>query len=139
MKLDDKSLLERATQALRTDVPDSETIASSALKVARGLGIEMNHEAFTGAIRNCDDVQQLLNAYRAGTLPEGRALLVQAHLRECGSCLRSLRDESAVSWTAPQLAIAPRVRPQAWGWALALSCAMLIPVFFIYKDRKSTR
>src|SRR5260370_20035987 len=108
MKLDDKSLLERATQALRTDVPDSETITSSALKAARGLGIEMNHEAFAGAIRNCDDVQQLLSAFRACTLPEGRALLVQAHLRECGSCLRSFPDESAVNPTVPQLSVAPR-------------------------------
>ena len=84
MKQDDRSIFERATQALRSDVPDSETITASASRVARGLGIEMNREAFAGAIQNCDDVQQLLNAYRAGTLPEWRALVVRAHLRECG-------------------------------------------------------
>ena len=114
----------------------------SAAKVAQRLGIQMNPEVFSGAIRNCDDVQQLLDAYRAGTLSEARMLLVQAHLGECGLCLRHFREggaETAVDWARPGVASRERVRstrrmhPHAWGWALALSCMLLAAAVFGYK------
>src|ERR1700738_1509617 len=132
MNWNEKSLLDRATHALKADVPDEGTINTAAMKAAQGLGIEMIHETFTGAIRNCDDVQQLFNSYRAGTLPEARALLVQAHLHDCGVCLRRFREEAAVNWAAPRIATTRR-NPQVWGWALALSCVVLISALFVYR------
>ncbi len=133
MKQDDRSLFDRATHALRSDVPDSEAITAAASRAAQTLGIEMNHEAWSGAIQTCEDVRQLMTPFRAGTLPEARALLVQAHMRECGSCLRSFHEQSPVDWTAPRRAASPRLRPQSWGWALAFSCALLISALFLYK------
>ena len=136
MNRDEKSLLDRAARALRSDVPDAEAINASAVRAARELGIEMNDEVFNVTIRNCNDVQQLLDSYRAGTLTDARALLVQAHLHECGLCLRRLREgraDTAVDWAAPTIKSAPRRHPQAWGWALAFSCVLLISALFVYK------
>jgi hypothetical protein len=142
MKREEKSILDRATHALQADVPNTEAITASAAKAAQRLGIQINHEVFSGAIRNCDDVRQLLDSYRAGSLSEARTLLVQAHLGECGLCLRHFREggvEAAVDWAQPRVASRERVRstpqrhPHAWGWALALSCAVLITAIFVYK------
>lgn len=142
MKREDKSILDRATHALQADVPNTEVITASAAKTAERLGIEMDHEAFSGAIRNCDDVRQLLDSYRAGSLSASRALLVQAHLGECGQCLRHFREggaQTAVDWARPRVASRERVRstpqrrPYAWGWALAVCCAVLTISIFVYK------
>jgi len=142
MKQEEKSILDRATYALRADVPDNDAITASATKSAQRLGIQMNPEVFSGAIRNCDDVRQLLDAYRAGTLSEARKLVVQAHLGECGLCLRNFREggvETAIDWARPRVApreraaFTPQRRPQAWGWALAFSCALLVTATFVYK------
>ena len=142
MKREEISILDRAARALQADVPDTEAIAASAAKVAQRLGIQTNHEVFSGVIRNCDDVRQLMDSYRAGTLSEARMLLVQAHLGECGLCLRHFREggaETAVDWARPGVASRERVRstrrmhPHAWGWALALSCMLLAAAVFGYK------
>jgi hypothetical protein len=81
MKNHDEILLDEATQAMRTAMPDGGEFAASAEKVAGRLGIAFAEN--TDAIENCDDMRPLLDAYRAGTLPLTRALLVEAHLREC--------------------------------------------------------
>jgi hypothetical protein len=142
MKREDESILNRATHALQADVPDTDAITASAAKAAQRLGIQINHEVFSGTIRNCDDVRLLLDSYRAGTLSEARTLLVQAHLGECGLCLRHFREggaETAVGWDRPRVvsrervASTPQRYPHAWGWALALSCALLTTAIFVYR------
>jgi len=142
MKQEEKSILDRATQALHTDVPSTEAITASAARTAQRLGIQLSPEVFSGAIQNCDDVRQLLDAYRAGSLSEARTLLVQAHLGECGLCLRHFREggvDTAVDWARPcvasrqRIAFTPQRHPQAWGWALAFSCALLVTSLFVYK------
>jgi hypothetical protein len=142
MNREEKSILEKATQVLRTDVPDTEAITASTAKAAQRLGIQIDHEVFYGAIRNCDDVRLLLDSYRAGTLSEARKLLVQAHLGECGMCLRHFREGgagTAVDWARPRvaprehIASTPQRHPRAWGWALALSCALLATAAFVYR------
>ena len=70
--------------------------------------------AAEGTIRGCQGFRSLLPAYRAGTLPEARALLVEDHLRHCVACRNSDRVEAAAGpaarrgeWRlAPRLAIA---------------------------------
>jgi hypothetical protein len=136
MNRNEKSLLDRAARALQSDVPDAEAINASAMRAAKGLGIEMNGEVFTGTIHSCDDVQRLMDSHRSGKLTEARALLVQAHLHECGLCLRRFsegRAGAALDWAAPRVASAPRRHPQAWGWAIAFSCVLLISALFVYK------
>jgi ferric-dicitrate binding protein FerR (iron transport regulator) len=136
MKRDEQAILDRATRELRADVPDVEEISGSASRSARLLGIEMNRESFDGAIRNCDGAQQLLGAYRTGALPVAKKLLVEAHLHECGVCLRLLnRDRGAatLNWSTPGIATTPRRRSLAWGWALAVSAALLVAGLFVYK------
>ena len=136
MKPHEKALLDMATEALQADEPDSEAISASAGRVSNRLGIEMNHEVMIGAIRNCENVQQLLASYREGTLSEARSLVVKAHLHDCGVCLRRFREGTggaALDWSAPKAVRPARWRPQAWGWALASSFALLIGGLFIYK------
>lgn len=142
MKPEEKSILDRATHALQADVPDTEAITASASKAAARLGIQVSPEVFSGAIQNCDHVRQLMNSYRAGTLSEARTFLVQAHLGECGLCLRHYREggvETAVDWARPRVVsrergtTSLRRHPHAWGWALAFSCALAATSLFVYK------
>jgi hypothetical protein len=137
MKRDDQEILDRATCALRADVPDAEAISASAARAAHSLGFDLNAaEIFEGAIRNCEDVQRLFGAYRNGTLSSARGLLVEAHLRDCGPCLRIYeegRENAVVDWSAPSLAITPNRRPLAFAWALAGSFAVLLAGFLLYR------
>src|ERR1035437_2799508 len=136
MKPHDKALLDMAIEALQADEPDSEAISASAGRVSNRLGIEMKREVMIGAIRNCENVQQLLASYREGTLSEARSLVVKAHLHDCGVCLRRFREGTggaALDWSAPSAVRPARRRPQAWGWALASSFALLIGCVFLYK------
>jgi hypothetical protein len=136
MTRDEKTLLDRATQALRADVPDAEAISAAAARTAQALEISVDHEAFEGAIENCAGVQRLFVAYRAGSLTENRRLLVDAHLRDCGECLRLYkqgREGAALNWTAPAVKAAPRMRPARLGWALAMVAATLVMGVFVYR------
>jgi hypothetical protein len=137
MKREDQEILDRATSALRADVPDAQAISASAARAAHSLGIDLNvAETFQDAIRNCEDVRGLFAAYRAGSLPSARRLLVEAHLRDCGPCLRIYeqgRDRAAVDWSAPSLALKPKRRPLALGWALAGVVAVLLVGFVVYR------
>lgn len=128
-------MLDRAVQSMRDGVPDSNQLSASAAKLAERLGIEAQTNMTASAIESCDDMRPLLAAYREGALPAARALLVKAHLRECGVCLRRLHSGSgAVDWSAPKV-LKPRaaMRPRAFGWAFALSFAALITGIFVYR------
>ncbi|HEY3705684.1 MAG TPA: FecR domain-containing protein [Terracidiphilus sp.] len=136
MRRNQESLLDRATRALREDAPGRDAITASAERSAQALGMEMTSEAIEGAIHNCEGVQRLFVAYRAGNLHDSRKQLVDAHLRECSGCLRVFRDArsgSVVSWGAPQIATQKRVGPMAWGWAFATCAAVLITGLLVYR------
>jgi ferric-dicitrate binding protein FerR (iron transport regulator) len=132
MKNHDEVLLDSATQAMRDAHPEAGQISAAAEKVAGKLGIAFQESA---AIESCEDVRSLFSAYRAGTLPENRALLVKAHLRECGVCLHQFRSGSgAVDWSTPKAMPArAQVRPWAMGWAMAASLAVAATGLFAYK------
>jgi hypothetical protein len=140
MKQPDEILLTNAIQELRNDQPNSAEISASALHVANRLGIaEFNvaaGESAIHAIGNCDDVQQLLSSYRAGTLPPSRSLLVEAHLRDCRACMRRSRtgsEASVLDWSAPKQPRAIAWRPQVFGWPLAACVAFLLFGSLIYR------
>lgn len=137
MKHEDREILDRATSALRADVPDGGAISASAARAAHSLGIDLNAAAtLDGSIRNCEDVQRLFGAYRAGTLPSARGLLIEAHLRDCARCLRIYdegRERAAVDWSTPSLAVKPKQRPFSLGWALTAMVATLLTGFLVYR------
>jgi hypothetical protein len=136
MRRDEESLLDRSVRALRADVPDHQAISASAARSAQALGIDLNRDAFEGAIQDCAGVQGLFGSYRAGDLMPRRRLLVDAHLRDCGVCLRAFREgptDGTLDWSEPAIAPTSRRRPLAWGWALAVSAVLLATGLFVYK------
>jgi hypothetical protein len=130
-------LLRNAVQSLQNDEPDAAQIAESARRVAHRLDMDGVGELAAGsemeAIRNCEDVQRLLQSYQAGTLSNARSLLIKAHLRDCGACLRHSRSGTALDWSAPKAARPFVWRPWVSGWALPTVCALLVCSFFVYK------
>ena len=138
MKNREDVLLDQATQSMRESRPDPGQISTSAEKVAGSLGISFTQDA---GVTSCDDMRPLLAAYRAGKLPESRALLVEAHLRECGVCLRRLHSGSGVvDWSAPKV-MRPKavmtaktgVRPWPMAWAMAASLAIAATGLYLYR------
>jgi FecR protein/Putative zinc-finger len=125
-------MLDEAIRSMRETEPGAGEISGAAQKVAGRLGIAFAEDA---AIESCEAVRPLLTAYRAGTLSENRSLLVKAHLRECGVCLRRFHSGSgAVDWSAPKVMAARKpVRPWAMTWAMAASLAMAATGLFLYK------
>jgi FecR protein/Putative zinc-finger len=124
----DELRLTTALKALQEDAPDATQLTAAANRVAGRLGIDI--------IENCGDVQNLLAAYRAGTLSDGRRLLIEHHLRDCGGCLRWFRSGSetpALDWSTPATKHV-RVWPaQVFGLATAACFALLVCSFFVYK------
>ena len=131
MNSESKTLLDRAVQALRDDVPGEAEIAASAERSAEVLCIENRKAAAAGAIQNCEGVRQLMDGYRTGTLPEARAMLIKAHLADCGACLRVYRQAEKLDWTAPRIASRGAARPRVWGWAAAAACVMAVALAFV--------
>ena len=136
----DEELLSRAVAAMRSAAPGPDEIADAAGRVADRLGVAMEERSVVEAIENCGDVQRLLGAYRAGTLPAARALLVEAHLHDCGACMRQFRSGAgaAVDWSSPKAVETNRTRlftwqPQTWGWASAACAALLVTGLFVYR------
>jgi hypothetical protein len=139
MNIQQEDRFEQAIQALRTDVPEPEAVRASAQSVARRLGIGAMEATAPEAIGTCNDIQKLLPARRNGTLLASRASLVDAHLRECGVCLRIFREGAAgarVDWSSPTISTAPagaRAVWPSWRWAAAGAIAALVTVFLIYQ------
>ncbi len=133
-------LLDRSVQAIHATEPDAAELSASARRVAERL----NAVAFDGAkpneIEGCDDVRLLLPAYRRGTLGAGRTLLVTAHLRDCGSCLRESRADTrgtALDWRSPLTASEQTVRVPLWKqgavrWGALPALASLMLLFAVY-------
>ncbi len=137
-------LLNKAIQAVRDDEPGSEAIHASATRISDRLGVSMRTDSAVEQIRGCEDVRRLLPAYREGTLPGARALLVKAHLGECGTCLRYFREGSqavTVDWSVParkggtvrRAGAHPTRAPRTLGWGLAFSFALAVCLAFLYK------
>jgi ferric-dicitrate binding protein FerR (iron transport regulator) len=131
----DEMHLRNAVQALQADEPEAEQMAASARRVADKLGIDTMNESTVDAITSCDDVQHLFGSYRAGTLPQARALLMEAHLRDCSGCLRRFKGGSGVvlDWSAPRPRRVIAWHPQTAAWALASAAALLAASLLVYR------
>jgi hypothetical protein len=142
----DEEILINATKSVRDTVLDQDQLSNSAARVAERLGVNMNMNSAANVIQNCDDVQQSLTAYRAGSLPAARVVLIDSHLRDCGVCLRHYRSQegqTAVDWSYPGTSDAvrrasktrslPRLK-WALGWGLVPAMAVLACSIFVYKS-----
>ena len=148
MKHHEEDMLNSAIQALRNAEPGSEALATSTERVAGRLGISMKSDLAAESLQSCADVQHSLGAYRAGTMSGPRALLLEAHLRDCAECLHQFRSEpghASVDWSTPQIgkqspagsrgkASRPSaMRPWTYGWALGGAFALIATSAFVYK------
>ncbi|HLI86271.1 MAG TPA: FecR domain-containing protein [Bryobacteraceae bacterium] len=87
--------LEQAVSEIRgEEIPDA-VVDAAAGRVWGRLAIEMEARP-SEHIRDCAAFQSLMPDYRAGRLPEARALLVKDHLRDCVACRRVYEGRVAV-------------------------------------------
>jgi FecR protein/Putative zinc-finger len=139
MRHDSESLLEAAIDAIHAAEPDATKISASAGRVADRLGIDPTSAInllARSAIESCADVRHLLGSYRAGTLSDARALVIRAHLRDCGECYRSNAagtGTTALDWSTPRSARTPTWNLRAFRWAIAPTLALLALTFFLYR------
>jgi hypothetical protein len=131
----DEMLLNKGIQALQADEPDAAQLSDAATRVADRLGIDCVGEAVDHTIQSCDDVRQLMAAYRAGSLSSARSQLIKAHIHDCSACHRYFQSGSAkaVNWSVPKTARASVWRPRVFGWTFASAAALLICLLFVYK------
>jgi hypothetical protein len=132
----DETLLRTAIEKLRETEPDVTEVNAASRRVADRLGIDVAHYPDIEAIESCDDVRQLLTAYRGGSLSDARRLVIQAHLRDCWACHRYYRDSSetaVLDWSSPTVERRFAWRPRVIGWALAPAFALLLIGFFFYR------
>jgi len=139
MTRQDEVILDKAVQAIRGEEPDAALISSAAGRLAERLGIDAARGLAmdSAPIENCADVRRLLAPYRAGTLSPARHQLIEAHLHDCGNCLRQFHGGSAVDWSTPKVAPVLAWRPRKLGWglggALAAGVALAACSFFAYQ------
>src|ERR1700719_1180169 len=86
MKPQSDTSLEAAIQAMKADQPEDSQVITAAQRLAGRLGIESPAAILSDTIRGCSDVQQMLPAYHAGAVAANRALVIEAHLKECSMC-----------------------------------------------------
>ena len=95
-----EEMLDKAIKSMREAEPETAKSQLLQRRWRAGWGSYLRKRG-SGKLR---DIRPLLIAYHAGTLPENRALLVKAHLRECGVCLRRFHSGSgAVDWSTPKV------------------------------------
>jgi hypothetical protein len=121
---------EDAVRAVRQDEPSAEEIRSAAGRIMQKLegNSAMRQPEL---IRGCEDVQSLLPAFSAGELPATRAMVVEAHLRECVTCRlrsRGISNEQLKWVPAP---VAQRTRKWNPYVMAAAAAVLLVGAFFI--------
>ncbi|MGA2048792.1 MAG: FecR domain-containing protein [Terracidiphilus sp.] len=127
--------MNKGIDALQADKPNAEQLAVSATRVADRLGFDGVAQVADHTIGSCDDVRELMAAYRAGALSSARSQLIKAHIHDCGACHRYFQSGSAtvVNWSVPKTAAASVWRPQVFGWTFASAAALLVCLLFVYK------
>lgn len=82
-------LLDRVAAEIHDQMLDDETVKAATDRVWNAIHAEFSVDT---PLRSCADVQALLPAFVAQELPEGKALLVGDHTRECVPCRRVLLE-----------------------------------------------
>ena len=117
--------LDEAIRAVREEEVDLRAAEAARGRVWQRL-VSESSASRVDAIRGCHDVRALLSAHAEGTLPAGRSLLVEDHLRECAACRGSLKGtlETMRPWQASLSA--PAGRPLTWRHAAAAGLALAL-------------
>lgn len=102
--------LEQAMTEIREDALDAAVVEAAAARVWANLAAQCH-----APLHTCADFQALIPEFKAGRLPEARALLVKDHLHECVGC-RRVYEGRVVAMAAPA---APRRVNYAARWAVA--------------------
>jgi hypothetical protein len=77
--------LEQALSEIRDEAVDPAVVEAAGNRVWARLA-EAAGQLSAEPIRGCAGFQALLADYRAGRLPQGRAMLVEDHLHSCVAC-----------------------------------------------------
>lgn len=120
---DTDDVIDRAAAGIRTSQLDAEAERRITDRVWQKIAAAGPAHA---PLRDCSDFQREIPAYLAGTLPEGRAMLVDDHTRHCVPCRRvlmQLRGELTPAAATPRPAPhhARRVLLRAAAAALAVA------------------
>lgn len=122
--------LDRAISELRGEVPDAKTLSASAERVWRKLQAAEGEETIVNSlqpIRGCADIRSLLPAFHHHDLPPARALIVEAHLRECVSCRSFAHGRGVDGGTSVGWRMESASRGFQWSFAkLAIAAATVI-------------
>lgn len=111
--------LERALTEIRTEEIPDPVVAAAAARVWARLSQESDlTERAAEHIRSCADFQSLMPDFRAGRLPEARALLLRDHLHECIACRRAF-DGKPAAGIDRAVPMPVRSRSYSTRWALA--------------------
>lgn len=126
--------LESAIRAMRNDEPTAEQLRVSGVKVWQQLdGAATGVSPQPEVIRGCEDVVCLLPEYAAGRLSTARALVVEAHLRDCVACRRQAAGREASTASRWTVAI-PEAQRSPWPRFALLAAVILLSVsaFFVH-------
>ena len=118
----DHDSIDRVAEEIRAQKIDDATARRITDEVRERLGIAREGHL---PLRSCEDFQAEIPAFVAGTLPEGRALLVGDHTRECVPCRRVLMEARGVTTpVSPQRSV--RKTPRWLGPALRIAAAIVL-------------
>ncbi|HVS62597.1 MAG TPA: FecR domain-containing protein [Thermoanaerobaculia bacterium] len=134
--LDLEGLVDVAVEAMRGEEPSAAEVEAASARVWKKVSVEMTAMAAAvehRAIRSCDDVRALLPLLVAGTLDDGRKLLVEDHTRSCIPCRKQLQAIRAGRPVAPSAETAARARVEAqenrsrlFGWLAAAAVVLAL-------------
>jgi hypothetical protein len=123
------STLEHAMIEIRDDTADAALMEAAAARVWANLAAQYAGVLNTNApLHTCADFQALIPEFKAGRLPQARALLVKDHLHECVAC-RRVYEGRVFAMPAP--AAARRVNYAArWAVAATVVAAAGLSIWF---------
>ncbi|MCW8984208.1 MAG: FecR domain-containing protein, partial [Thermoanaerobaculales bacterium] len=123
----DHDSIDRVAEEIRAQKIDDATARRITDEVWERLGI--GREGYL-PLRSCADFQAEIPAFVDGTLPEGRALLVGDHTRECVPCRRVLMEARGVTTpVSPQRSVRNTPRWLAPGLRVAAAMILLLGGF----------
>ena len=110
--------LEQALSEIRDEAVDPAVVEAAGNRVWARLA-EAAGQLSAEPIRGCAGFQELLADYRAGRLPQGRAMLVEDHLHSCVACRHIYEGKVVTMPTARPAARTARWSSNNVRWAAA--------------------
>lgn len=122
--------LDDAVEAMKRHEPLPEELRAAAGRLMQRMTDGVAQEQ-PEMIKGCEDARRMIPALNSGELPSSRAMLVEAHLRECMAC-RAVVDSraSAKDWTPAPVAVSGG----GWNrwWIAAAAAVLAIFGFFVH-------